>query len=106
MEIIEKKLDNQIIDCRPETSFRTGSISQSINLPYTSVMSNHSLKDLTEITAAFKKAGVDINKKMIFIGGAGATAVKAAADHVGYPGSKSIFDVNMKEWIANRTVKV
>ena len=63
-------------------------------------MSNHILKELPEITAAFKKAGVDINKKMIFMGGAGATAVKAAADHVGYPGQKSIFDVNMKEWIA------
>ena len=75
-----------MIDCRPETSFKTGSIPRSINLPYTSVMSNHSLKELNEITAAFKKAGVDINRQMVFIGGAGATAVKAVSDHVGYPG--------------------
>ena len=63
-------------------------------------MSNHSLKDVNEITGAFKKAGVDISKPMIFIGGAGATAVKAVADHVGFPGQKKIFDVVVKDWIS------
>jgi 3-mercaptopyruvate sulfurtransferase SseA len=63
-------------------------------------MSNHALKDVNDITGAFKKAGVDISKPMIFIGGAGATVVKAAADHVGFPGPKKVFDVNIKDWIA------
>ena len=89
----------QLIDVRPETSFNKGSIPKSKHLAYTEVMSNHCVKDVREIMDAFKKAGIDTSKPMIFTGGAPACAVKAAADHIGLLGSRKLFEVSYNDWI-------
>lgn len=89
----------QLIDVRPETSFSKGSIPNSKHLAYTEVMSNHCVKDVREIMDAFKKAGIDTSKSMIFTGGAPACAVKAAADHIGLLGARKLFEVSYNDWI-------
>ena len=98
-EIAEGKSQVQLVDVRGEVAFKKSSIPNSKHMPYTSVMSNHALKETREIIEAFKNAGIDTNKQMIFIGGAGAAAVKAAADHIGLPGQCKLFDVNVPDWI-------
>ena len=57
------------------------------------------MKEVAQINAAFKEAGIDIDKPMIFFGEE-AALVKAVAEHVGFPGKKSIFDVKINEWLA------
>jgi len=75
----------QIVDARsaerfagkvpePRPGLRSGHIPRSFNVPYTELVENGQLVSRTRLEAAFKKAGVDLDKPIITSCGSGVTA--------------------------------
>ena len=102
--------DAQVVDARSAERFRgdapepragvpSGHIPGSLNLPYTELNNDGQLKEADEIEAAFKRAGVDLDKPIVTSCGSGVTAaiVSLAASSVGHP-DLSLYDGSWTEW--------
>lgn len=100
----------QIVDARPRVRFlgeeaeprpgvRSGHIPGSINLPYTNLLTEGSLKNLDELEVAIKKAGIDPTKPVISTCGSAVTAVILclALSSLGYS-NWSVYDGSWAEW--------
>ena len=103
-KIAEGASSDQLIDCRSETAFKKGTIPKAKHLDYTKVWSNHQIKESSEVIKAFKDAGIDIEKPMIFTGALAATVGKAVADHLGFKSGK-VFEMTFEEFKIAAEVK-
>ena len=66
----------QIVDARPAGMHSQGAIPGAINVPMSELLNEKNMpKSKEEICAAFKNAGVDIEKPIVFSCGAGVMAV-------------------------------
>lgn len=98
-KIVDGVSSDQLIDCRSEVAFKKGAIPKAKHFAYNKVWSNHAMKESSEVLKAFKDAGIDIEKPMIFTGGLSATVVKAVADHIGFKDVK-VFEKTLEEYTA------
>ncbi len=82
----------------PREGLPSGSIPNSVNLPYTEVLSGGKIKSKTELKTLFSKFE-DIDKPLIFTCGSGITAciVMLAAEQV-LDIPKAIYDGSWTEW--------
>jgi 3-mercaptopyruvate sulfurtransferase SseA len=103
-KIVDGSSSDQLVDCRSETAFKKGAITKAKHLDYTKVWSNHTMKESADVLKAFKDAGIDIEKPMIFTGGLPASTVKAVADHVGFKSLK-VYDKTLEEYKADIEAK-
>jgi thiosulfate/3-mercaptopyruvate sulfurtransferase len=100
----------QVVDARPADRFRgeapepragvrSGHIPGSLNLPFPAIMQDGQLKSPEEIAAAFREAGVDLDRPMITSCGSGVSAaiLSAALETIGRP-PRAIYDGSWAEW--------
>ncbi len=83
----------------PRAGLRSGHMPGSFNLPFGEVLQNGRLKPHEEIAAAFKNAGVDLDKPVVTSCGSGVTAaiLTFAIDALGkQPGR--VYDGSWSEW--------
>lgn len=80
--------------------FATGNIPGSVNIPFASLTLDGFVRDKSEITAIFKKAGVNMDAPMIFSCGSGvmATYLLAAVQSTKCEGSISVYDGAWSEY--------
>ena len=100
----------QVIDARaadrfrgdapePRPGVRSGHMPGALNLPFTQVVSNGSLKDEAGLRQAFADAGVDPDKRIVTSCGSGVTAavLSLALERIGKPAS-ALYDGSWSEW--------
>lgn len=92
--LFDGKSEYKIIDGRPKEAFTAGNIPGSVNIPMTSLIQDGFIRDKSEISAIFKKAGVNLDAPMIFSCGSGVMAsfLLAAAQSTKCNGSISVYD--------------
>jgi thiosulfate/3-mercaptopyruvate sulfurtransferase len=108
----------QIVDARsaerfagkapePRPGLRLGHMPRSFNVPYTQLIENGHFASRARIEAAFKKAGVDLEKPIITSCGSGITAaiLTFALESIGKE-SKGLYDGSWAEWGSRPDVPV
>ncbi|WP_165748613.1 sulfurtransferase [Cellulophaga sp. Z1A5H] len=86
-------------EAEPRKDLRSGSIPNSINIPYTTVLDNHKFKDKTELLQLFENVKNDV-QPLVFSCGSGVTAciLLLASELVGTKNKKSVYDGSWTEW--------
>jgi thiosulfate/3-mercaptopyruvate sulfurtransferase len=100
----------QIVDARsaerfagkapePRPGLRSGHMPRSFNVPYERVLDNGRLASREKVAAAFKSAGVDLDKPIITTCGSGVTAaiLSFALESLGKE-PKGLYDGSWAEW--------
>jgi len=83
----------------PRAGLRGGHMPGSFNVPFGEVLRDGRLKSQDEITAAFQKAGVDLDKPVVTSCGSGVTAaiLTFAVEALG-KGAGRVYDGSWAEW--------
>ena len=92
--LFNEKSEYRIIDGRPKEAFTAGNIPGSVNIPMYSLILDGFIRDKSEVSAIFKKAGVNMDAPMIFSCNSGVMAsfLLAAAQSTKCNGSISVYD--------------
>ncbi len=91
----------------PRPGLRSGHIPGAINLPFLSIMKNHSYDSLDNLTNAFNERVPALDQQLIFSCGSGITAciLLVAAIQIGYE-NVSVYDGSWAEWGANDALPI
>jgi thiosulfate/3-mercaptopyruvate sulfurtransferase len=95
------------VDPEPRPGLRSGHMPGAFNVPSTAVIDGNRLASKDKIAAAFKAAGVDMDKPMITSCGSGVTAaiLWLALDAIGKPPA-SLYDGSWTEWASRADLPV
>jgi thiosulfate/3-mercaptopyruvate sulfurtransferase len=101
---------HQVVDARaadrfrgeapePRPGLKAGHMPGSLNVPWSEVQSNGSLRAPDDIRAAFAKAGVDLQKPIVTTCGSGVSAaiLTLALNSAGVP-TRTVYDGSWAEW--------
>ena len=107
-----KRKDEILIDARSNNRFKglapeprdipSGSIKDSINIPYETVLKNGKYKRQEDLVQIFKNHNID-NRPLIFSCGSGITAcIILLASELVLTNQKSVYDGSWTEWATDR----
>jgi len=121
LEAIKSALNSksaQIVDARPADRFqgdtpeprpglKSGHMPGSFNVPFSEVVASGTLKNESDLRAAFQKAGVDLNQPIITSCGSGVSAaiLALALQSIGKP-IHALYDGSWAEWGAREECEV
>ncbi|MBR3189763.1 3-mercaptopyruvate sulfurtransferase [Bosea sp. (in: a-proteobacteria)] len=86
----------------PRAGLRSGHIPGSLNVPSSALVTDGKLKSPEEIVAAFKSAGVDLDRPVMTTCGSGVSAVilSTALESIG-KSTRAVYDGSWSEWGAS-----